>query len=123
MSEFEGVPLHFKFATLLPPPPPPPQNLPALVLKIMQGSAALEPLEARYSRGQRDLIYSLLQRNPDDRPDVHLVMANPFVVNALMNLVTDIGRLPCTRCVCVRERERERVCVCVCVHVSHIQCV
>jgi NIMA (never in mitosis gene a)-related kinase len=72
-------------------------NLPALVLKIMQASAALEPLESRYSRGHRDLIYSLLQRNPDERPDVHLVMANPFVVNALMNLCTDIGRLPCTR--------------------------
>ena len=81
--------------------PPSIQNLPALVLKIMQASAVLEPLESRYSRGLRDLIYSLLQRNPDDRPDVYLVMANPFVVNALMNLCTDIGRLPCSRCVSV----------------------
>jgi serine/threonine protein kinase len=72
-------------------------NLPALVLKIMQASVALQPLESRYSRGLKELIYSLLQRNPDDRPDVHLAMANPFVVNPLMNLCTDIGRLPCTR--------------------------
>ena len=90
----------------------------------MQGSAALEALESRYSRGQKELIYSLLQRNPDDRPDVHLVMANPFVVNALMNLCTDIGRLPCTRSVYVEiERrgggggvEREKECVCVVLH-------
>ena len=68
-------------------------------MKIMQASVALRPLESCYSRGLKDLIYSLLQRNPDDRPDVHLAMANPFVVNPLMNLSTDIGRLPCTRCV------------------------
>ena len=67
----------------------------------MQATAALEPLEASYSRGLKDLIYSMLQRNPDDRPDIYLVMANPVVVNALMNLCTDIGRLPCNRCVCV----------------------
>ena len=71
----------------------------------MQGSVALEPLEPRYSRGLKELIYSLLQRNPDDRPDVHLAMANPFVVNALMNLCTDIGRLPCTRYVCVFKKK------------------
>ena len=89
----------------------------------MQASGALGEMDSRYSRGLKELIYSLLQRNPDDRPDVYLAMANPFLVNALMNLCTDIGRLPCTRCVCVcvcvceggREGGRESVCVCVCV--------
>ena len=73
------------------------QNLPALVLKIMQGSASLLPIDPTYSRGLKELIYSLLQRNPEDRPNIHNVMAMPVVVNALMNLATDVGRLPCTR--------------------------
>eukprot|EP00731_Ephydatia_muelleri_P018111 Em0011g151a len=34
-------------------------------------------------------------RNPSDRPDVEQVMAFPVAVNALVNLSTDVGRLPC----------------------------
>lgn len=63
----------------------------------MQASAALEPMDPGYSEALKELIYCLLQRNPDDRPDVHRVMATPLLVNAHMNLATDVGRLPCTR--------------------------
>jgi serine/threonine protein kinase len=74
-----------------------PQNLPALVLKIMQASAALQPIDPTYSSSLNDLIYVLLQRNPDDRPDVSRIMATPVLVNAHTNLATDVGRLPCTK--------------------------
>ena len=73
------------------------QNLPALVLKIMQASAVLDPVDPRFSIGLKDLIQSLLQRQPDDRPSVHQVMATPVLINAHMNLATDVGRLPCSK--------------------------
>lgn len=73
------------------------QNLPALVLKIMQASAAIDPIDPDYSEGLKALIYSLLQRHPDDRPSVHKVMAAPVLVNIHMNLATDVGRLSCTK--------------------------
>lgn len=73
------------------------QNLSALVLKIMQGLAAVAPMDKRYSKGLQELIHSLLQRNPDDRPGIENIMAMPIMVNPLMNLCTDIGRLPCSR--------------------------
>ena len=76
---------------------PIPQNLSALVLKIVQGLAVVAPMDDRYSKGLRELIHSLLQRNPDDRPGIENVMAMPIMVNPLMNLCTDIGRLPCSR--------------------------
>ncbi len=63
----------------------------------MQASSALEPIGPTYSVALKDLIYSLLQRQPDDRPDVHRVMATPLLINAHVNLMTDIGRLVCTK--------------------------
>lgn len=54
-------------------------------------------MDERYSKGLRELIHSLLQRNPDDRPGIENIMAMPIMVNPLMNLCTDIGRLPCSR--------------------------
>lgn len=71
--------------------------MPALVLKIMQANSALEPIDPNYSKALKDLIYSLLQRQPDDRPDVHQVMATPLLINAHVNLTTDVGRLLCTK--------------------------
>ena len=71
------------------------QNFPALVLKIMQGANATAPLSDNYSTSLCSLVHAMLQRNPDDRPNVESIMANPVVVNALVNLGTDVGRLPC----------------------------
>ncbi len=64
----------------------------------MQASAALAPIDSRYTKGLRDLIACIMLKSPGDRPSVENIMAFPVVVNALMNLCTDIGRLPCTRC-------------------------
>ena len=47
-------------------------------------------------QGLQQLLKSMLQLNPDDRPSIEDIMAEPFVINALINLYTDIGRLPCT---------------------------
>lgn len=63
----------------------------------MQASAALAPIDSRYSKGLHDLITCIMQKAPNDRPSVENIMAFPVVINALMNLCTDIGRLPCTR--------------------------
>lgn len=69
-------------------------NLPALVNKIMQ--ANVKPIDQQYSKGLEQLLKTMLQLNPDDRPSIEDIMAEPFVINALINLYTDIGRLPCT---------------------------
>ena len=61
----------------------------------MQGANATAPLSDNYSSSLCSLVHAMLQRNPDDRPNVESIMANPVVVNALVNLGTDVGRLPC----------------------------
>lgn len=63
-------------------------------MKIMGGASAISPLDSRYSRGLSDLIHTMLHRNPDERPNIENIMANPVMVNSLVNLGTDVGRLP-----------------------------
>ena len=70
-------------------------NLPALVLKIMKGS--FNPISERYSKDFKNLVLSMLQIDPAKRPSLPQIMAQPLVVNALFNLRTDIGRVPCNR--------------------------
>ena len=68
-------------------------------MAIMRAAAALKPMDGRYSQGLQDLVYSMLQKSPSDRPGIHNIMATPVVINALLNLSTDIGRVPCTKLV------------------------
>ncbi|XP_064624629.1 serine/threonine-protein kinase Nek8-like [Lineus longissimus] len=70
-------------------------NLPALVLKIMRGTFA--PIAEHYSSDMRSLILSMLHLDPNKRPHIHQIMAQPIVMNSLMNLYTDMGKIPCTR--------------------------
>ncbi|KAJ8306377.1 hypothetical protein KUTeg_016922 [Tegillarca granosa] len=70
-------------------------NLPALILKIMRGTFA--PISEIYSEDLRTLILSMLHLDPNRRPHINQIMAQPIVINALMNLHTDMGKLPCTR--------------------------
>lgn len=63
----------------------------------MQGVNGTSPLNDKYSTAITSLVSAMLQRNPDDRPNIENIMANPVMVNALINLGTDVGRLPCTR--------------------------
>ncbi|KAK3585259.1 hypothetical protein CHS0354_006307 [Potamilus streckersoni] len=70
-------------------------NLPALILKIMRGTFA--PISEHYSEELRSLILSMLHLDPAKRPDIKSIMAQPIVINALMNLHTDLGKIPCTK--------------------------
>jgi len=70
-------------------------NLPALVLKIMKGN--FNPISERYSEDFKNLVLSMLQIDPAKRPSLPQIMAQPLVVNALFNLRTDVGRVPCNR--------------------------
>ena len=90
------------------------QNLPALVKKIMQ--ASVKPIDKQYSevsptyffhitlaagcicfpQGLRELQKNMLHLIPDQRPSIEDIMAEPLIINALINLYTDIGRLPCS---------------------------
>ncbi|XP_062509330.1 serine/threonine-protein kinase Nek8-like isoform X2 [Corticium candelabrum] len=67
-------------------------NLPALVLKIMRGTFA--PISPRYSDHLKQLILSMLHLDPSQRPQLNEIMAQPIVISALINLQTDIGRVP-----------------------------
>lgn len=70
-------------------------NLPALVLKIIRGN--FSPIPERYSLELRRLILSMLSLDPNKRPAIPQIMAQPIVINALFDLPTDVGRVPCTR--------------------------
>ncbi|CAL1542439.1 unnamed protein product, partial [Lymnaea stagnalis] len=70
-------------------------NLPALILKIMRGT--FSPISSRYSPHLRDLILSMLHLDPNKRPTINQIMAQPIIVNTIMNLHTDMGKVPCVR--------------------------
>eukprot|EP00051_Salpingoeca_urceolata_P019713 m.290903 g.290903 ORF g.290903 m.290903 type:complete len:794 (+) comp19472_c0_seq11:35-2416(+) len=70
-------------------------NLPALILKIMRGTIA--PISDTYSEDLRKLILSMLHLDPNQRPRLSQILAQPICQNALLNMQTDIGRVPCLR--------------------------
>ena len=55
------------------------------------------PISERYSEELKNLILSMLQIDQAKRPTLPQIMAQPLLVNALFNLRTDIGRVPCNR--------------------------
>jgi len=71
------------------------QTLPALILKIMRGSVA--PIADHYSDGLRQLILDMLHLDPSKRPTIDEIMAQPFILDTLLSLYTDFGRIPCSR--------------------------
>ena len=108
------------------------QNLPALVNKIMH--ASVKPIDKQYSKvspthffhtsaagcvricfpqGLHELQNNMLQLVPELRPSIENIMAEPLVINALINLYTDIGRLPCSNryLVCISVRVCNSICV------------
>ncbi|XP_041360031.1 serine/threonine-protein kinase Nek8-like [Gigantopelta aegis] len=70
-------------------------NLPALILKIMRGTFA--PISDHYSEELRSLILSMLHLDPNKRPDINQIMAQPIIINALLHLHTEMGKIPCVR--------------------------
>ncbi|PVD23797.1 hypothetical protein C0Q70_17071 [Pomacea canaliculata] len=70
-------------------------NLPALILKIMRGT--FSPISDQYSEELRSLILSMLHLDPARRPHINQIMACPIIINALINLHTDTGKVACVR--------------------------
>ncbi|RUS85141.1 hypothetical protein EGW08_007105 [Elysia chlorotica] len=70
-------------------------NLPALILKIMRGT--FSPISSQYSPQLRELILAMLHLDPARRPTINQIMAQPLLINTIMNLHTDAGKLPCVR--------------------------
>lgn len=58
----------------------------------MRGTFA--PISPRYSDDLKQLILSMLHLDPNQRPQLNEIMAQPIVISALINLQTDIGRVP-----------------------------
>ncbi|XP_071952550.1 serine/threonine-protein kinase Nek8-like [Antedon mediterranea] len=70
-------------------------NLPALVLKIMRGAVA--PVSDKYSKDLHQLILHMLHLTPEKRPTITQVMAEPIIINSLLNLHSEIGRVKCEK--------------------------
>lgn len=70
-------------------------NLPALILKIMRGT--FSPIAEHYSEELRALILSMLHLDPNKRPDINQIMSLPILINAIMNLHTEMGKIPCAK--------------------------
>lgn len=52
----------------------------------------IPPVPEKYSDDIKDLLWKLLRRDPNQRPSVNDVMAEPLLVNILMDLPMKIGR-------------------------------
>lgn len=70
-------------------------NLPALVMRIMQ--AVVPPIPEKYDDDIKELLMKLLCRDPNQRPSIREIMAEPLLVNTLMDLPMRIGRPPGVR--------------------------
>ncbi|XP_035826052.1 serine/threonine-protein kinase Nek8 isoform X2 [Aplysia californica] len=70
-------------------------NLPALILKIMRGT--FSPISSHYSPQLQDLIRRMLHLDPTKRPTINQIMAQPILINTIMNLHTDMGKVPSVR--------------------------
>ncbi|XP_022248106.1 serine/threonine-protein kinase Nek8-like isoform X2 [Limulus polyphemus] len=68
-------------------------NLPALVLKIMHGSFA--PIADHYSSELRQMLLSMLHRDPQKRPTIRQIIVQPIIFGLMYCLYTDIGTIPC----------------------------
>ncbi|KAL9649008.1 hypothetical protein ABK040_008387 [Willaertia magna] len=61
------------------------QNLPALILKILRGT--YPPLPSFYSNNLKDLISSMLQKDPTLRPTLDEIVSLPFIQEVVTKLI------------------------------------
>lgn len=71
------------------------QTLPALILKIMRGTFA--PISEHYSDSLRQLILDMLHIDPNKRPTISQIMAQPMILDVILTIYTDFGKIPCRR--------------------------
>lgn len=57
----------------------------------------ISPISEDFSEELRKLILSMLHLDPNKRPDISQIMAQPLVLQALMSLYTDQGKVTCRR--------------------------
>ena len=48
-----------------------------------------------YSEELKDLVKNIIVVDPAKRPNVASILAAPVLINALLDLDTDVGRIPC----------------------------
>ncbi|CAE1301251.1 NEK8 [Acanthosepion pharaonis] len=70
-------------------------NLHALIIKIVGGT--FEPIADIYSEDLRLLILSMLHRDPNKRPHINQIISQPKIINHIMYLYTDWGKIPSIR--------------------------
>ena len=54
--------------------------------------AVVPPITGKYSEDIKDLLMKLLRREPNQRPSINEVMAEPLLINILMDLPMTIGK-------------------------------
>lgn len=62
-----------------------------MVMKIMKG--VYEPFPAHYSSDLGHLLKSLVQVEPDARPDMKTIISMPFLQEAIIEAQLSVGRL------------------------------
>jgi len=71
------------------------QTLPALILRIMRGTFA--PISEHYSDNLRQLILDMLHLDPNKRPTICQIMAQPMILDVILTIYTDFGKIQCRR--------------------------
>lgn len=62
-------------------------SMKALVGKILRG--IYPPISAKYSKGMRDLIDAMLQKDPKKRPGINSILKQPIVVQRILAKIDD----------------------------------
>ena len=69
------------------------ENFSAIVAKIVKRK--FSPMPNHYSSDLKKLVTKILVLEPAQRPSIEEIMSEPVVINSLLDLETDIGRIPC----------------------------
>ena len=67
-------------------------SLNGLATKIVKGK--YPPISSKYSKHLSDLISSMLQLSPQQRPDLDQILRKPFIKKHIVNFFTDIASRP-----------------------------
>ena len=61
----------------------------------MRGTVS--PISDQYSDDLKQLVLMMLHLDPNNRPTINQIMAQPIILNYLVNQFTDFGKIPCTK--------------------------
>ena len=63
-------------------------------MKIMRGAVA--PISDQYSDEVKKLLLNMLHLDPDKRPTINQVIAEPIVIKNLVKVYMEMGRVKCS---------------------------